>query len=226
MEKDKIVTWKDATEGMNDSEKLALFEQAAAMGIRAEDPIWILVLGVRQAEQAKAWSGQAAQAAGEAADRIRDEIRGLPEKLQEGAASGAEAIRKNILEGGEDLEKSIREAVVLGGRGILSGFQKAQAQFVPGLEAAAEIKKKEIVQDWQAALAGAVKNHGRSEFTKSVIFTVIALILMIGASNYVSFQYGENVEAAAEKVCNGNGWVIKKDEAGVPGCFKRLGGTK
>ena len=199
------------------------------MGIRADDPIWILVLGVRQAEQAKAWAGQAAEAAGEAADRIRDEIRGLPDKLKEGAVAGAQEVKIAIAQAGKEIGTVWAMAGGEIQKRVAQSIQSEADNFTKKIGAAAEVKKAEVVQDWQAALAGAVKNHGRTEFTKSVIFTVAALLILIFGACYLSFEQGERGgEATGLKIggnfriftdCNLPGWKIEKDQSGNPWCI-------
>ena len=196
-------------------------------GISEGDVTWVLVLLALDAQDSKVWAGQAAQAAGEAADRIRDEIRALPDKLKEGAAAGAQEAKIAMAQAGKEIGMVwVRAGSEIQAR-VAQSIQSEAENFNKKLVAAGEIKKKEIVQDWQAALTGAVKNHGRSELTKSVIFTVIALILMIGASDYLSFQYGMSAEQAAEKVCHGNGWELHTHRrTGDIYCLKRMGVPK
>jgi len=188
-------------------------------GIHEGDVTWVLVLLAQDAQDSKEWAGRAAQAAGEAADRIRDEIRGLPDKLKEGAASGAEAIRNNIWSGGQDLEKAIKEAVVVGGRGLLAGFQKAESQFVQKLEAAVEEKKKEVIQDWQAELATAARKNESIRAWKWLAIGAAAMIIGISGSYLAGAQNGPVFGPMAESWhgfinCEEPGWKIKELEDG------------
>lgn len=65
-------------------------------GISEGDVTWVLVLMLLDAKDSKLWAGRAAQSAGEAADRVRDEIRSLPEKIKEGL-TGADTLIREIV---------------------------------------------------------------------------------------------------------------------------------
>ena len=64
--------------------------------IDERDPVWQLVVLAIESEISKQWSCKAAEAAGVAADRVRDEIRGLPEKIKEGLTGSDTLIREIV----------------------------------------------------------------------------------------------------------------------------------
>jgi hypothetical protein len=64
--------------------------------IHEDDAVWILVAIAIESEVSKQWSCKAAKSAGEAADRVRDEIQMIPAKIKEGLSGSDDLIREIV----------------------------------------------------------------------------------------------------------------------------------
>lgn len=227
MADEKIVTWRDATEGLSDAEKLALFEQAAALGIRADDPIWILVLGVRQAEQAKAWAGQAAQAAGEAADRVREAIHSLPEKIKESAGAGVEAVKETVGSAGAAAAEEVKDAGMLVGKALVQVIRNESEIFRSGLVSSGKAAKEQTLEELKADLSHAVNSALKTRFTTTVLLSVLSILVIVAGAYIFGAQNGPlfgpmSKEYSHFLACDKAGWEIKEFEDGNH-CFPYSG---
>lgn len=159
-----------------DDEKIKVLELAHKHGIPDGDPVWHVVLLVRDAQNAQSWACQAAQAAGEAADRVRDELRALPDiiktaemesanarldvliktagaKIAEMAANAEAQIRVQADKSGRDLRIIQAEA----DRAIAEAQKQASVQFTGEVKKAIfEFRKKISLEVLLGALSGAL----------------------------------------------------------------------
>ena len=145
-------------------------------GISEGDVTWVLVLMLLDAQDSKNWAGQAAQAAGEAADRIRDEIRSLPEAVSAGAIDGAEKAKKALEAAIVAAMRQSAGDIAAQGRELRGQVQSALSAFVPALKD----KEDEVVRAWRANLAAAAKADRAGTETKWMwIGLVTALFLLL-----------------------------------------------
>ena len=157
-------------------EKVRALELARKAGIPDGDPVWRVVLLALDAQDSKTWAGQAAQAAGEAADRIRDEIRGLPGAVSAGAIDGAEKAKKALEAAIVAAMRQSAGDIAAQGRELRGQVQSALAAFVPALKD----KEDEVVKTWRANLAAAAKADRAGTETKWMwIGLVTALFLLL-----------------------------------------------
>ena len=153
-------------------------------GVRKEDPVWTLILLILDAQDSKTWAGQAAQAAGEAADRIRDEIRGLPGAVSAGAIDGAEKAKKALEAAIVAAMRQSAGDIAAQGRELRGQVQSALSAFVPALKD----KEDEVVKTWRANLAAAAKADRAGTETKWMwigLVTALFLLLAGGAGGWV-----------------------------------------
>lgn len=157
-------------------EKVRALELARKAGIPDGDPVWRVVLLALDAQDSKTWAGQAAQAAGEAADRIRDEIRGLPGAVSAGAIDGAEKAKKALEAAIVAAMRQSAGDIAAQGRELRGQVQSALSAFVPALKD----KEDEVVRAWRANLAAAAKADRAGTETKWMwIGLVTALFLLL-----------------------------------------------
>ena len=165
-------------------EKVRALELARKAGIPDGDPVWRVVLLALDAQDSKTWAGQAAQAAGEAADRIRDEIRGLPGAVSAGAIDGAEKAKKALEAAIVAAMRQSAGDIAAQGRELRGQVQSALSAFVPALKD----KEDEVVRAWRANLAAAAKADRAGTETKWMwigLVTALFLLLAGGAGGWV-----------------------------------------
>lgn len=177
-------------------------------GVRQEDPVWMVIRLILEAQDAKTWAGGAAKAAGEAADRIREEIRSLPDQIRESAGAGGEAVEKTVKEAGVLAAGEVRSAGLDVGKALIAAIRKEGGDLEKSLKTAASGKKDEIVGGWLVDLSAAASKHQTAKLWKWVSVGLLAgvLFLVAGASGtwyYMSRQVSEislSCSALGEKI--------------------------
>lgn len=199
-------------------------------GIEEGDVTWTLVLMILDGQESKEWAGGAAKAAGEAADRVRDEIRGLPEKIKESAGAGGEAVKKTVEDAGVSAAEEVKKAGIDVGRALVGAIRKEGGDFEKTLKATASSKKDEIVGGWLVALDSAAAKHQAARLWKWASVGMLAglLLVLFGAWGGWFYFSGKTEVAQAPPPpplsldCSGAGEERSKDSNGMPICIRHL----
>jgi len=80
-------------------------------GVQKEDPAWTLIQLILEANTSKEWAGKAAQAAGAAADRTRQEILGLPKVIIASVGSGMNVAANKLKEAEDKIIEGSKKAI-------------------------------------------------------------------------------------------------------------------
>lgn len=164
------------------------------------DPTWILLRLAVEAQDAKVWAGGAAKAAGDAADRVRDEIRGLPEKIKTGAETGAEAAKKTVEDAGIGAAKEIRDAGISVGQALVGAIRKEGDDFGEKIDKVAGKKKKEVVDEFKRDFDRTIQTAIKVSYSKGVIL----IVLMFTALFALSGAIGWSVKSIRDDACVGS----------------------
>ncbi len=131
---------------------------AAEQGItHANDPFWPVVASMANGMAA-------AKAAGEAADRTREETQKIPDMVYKGAISAGSDLKSQVVQAGQSIIDAAQTRAEALQEKVDAAIAKAAAagsavlkKAVAGLGAAAEKRKDELTQEMQAAAAKAAE---------------------------------------------------------------------
>lgn len=168
-------------------EKIAVLELAHKYGIPEGDPVWHEVLLTREAVKAKTASCDAAQAAGEAADRVRDELRGLPEVIASGAAGGAERIKEIVSGAGETASTMVLSAGQRVGEALLAVFNNESSEFSRKLKIEASQARSDVLAEIERDLAKAVSRSAKTEWTKTLLLSIVSVLFFVGLALWAGY---------------------------------------
>ena len=181
------------------------------------DVSWTFVLLVLDAKEAQFWAGQAAQAAGEAADRIRDEIRGLPDGIKVSIAKGLEEAAGNFAK--------VSTATVAAAS---AEIHKASAMEKAAMAQALKIAMGEAIQQAVGEIVHntnvlSLKTQSRKWLTIGAASVTICISLLAGVGGWWVFEKGEGAGEGIGltvgagfshlMLCDRPGWkvVVKND---------------
>lgn len=205
--------------------QLEIMKTAHRYKVDENDPTWILISLILDAQDAKTWAGGAAKAAGEAADKIRDEIRGLPEKIKESAVTGGESVKEAVRNAGGAAAGEVRNAGLDVGKALIAVIRKEGGDLEKALKGAAAGKKDEIVGGWLVALDAAAAKHQTARLWKWLSIGMLAGALFALAGAGGTWFYMKSLPPQLSTFtgdCTGSGEERTEDSNGNPVCFKHL----
>jgi len=166
---------------------------AHKLKIDESDPTWILLRMTVEAQDAKEWSGKAAAAAGEAADRVRDSIVSLPSAISRGTADGAGQVKQIITDAGLEAGGEVKKAGFEVGTTLLGVFTTEKGKLISAIKSEtdnfhsailgdSEAAKKAVLSTIKSEIARTAGHAVKIEWTKTLVLSVVFIVcLIIGA---------------------------------------------
>ena len=144
-----------------------LLTKGSDLGVHgADDVIWSIVASVINATTA-------AQAAGEAAARVKTAVQGIPAAIHDGAAKASADVRASI-------ETAIRGTINTAVSSAAQAGADALRQAAKDLPAVARAEQGRIVQEWRSALASAARDSAFAGFFQRLSVNVAVLAIFVG----------------------------------------------
>ena len=205
---------------------------AYKLKIDESDPTWILLRMTVEADFSKEWAGKAAQAAGEAADKVRDSIVSLPSAISRGAADGAGQVKQIITDAGIEAGGEVKKAGFEVGTTLLGVFTSEKGKLINAIKAEtdkfhstiagdSEAAKKAVLSTIKTDIARTAGYAVKIEWTKTLVLSVVFIVcLIIGAGGI-----GYAVKSINDGSCVGKDRHIWEND-GKTFCMVRLKETK
>ena len=217
----------EATKEMDPESREKALRIAHKYQIGEEDPAWTFISLLLDAQAAKEWAGGAAKAAGEAADRIRDEIRSLPDKIRESAGAGAEVVKETVGDAGAAAAAEVKDAGMLVGKALVQVIRNESEIFRSGLVSSGKAAKEQTLEELKADLSDAVNSALKTRFTTTVLLSVLSILVIVAGAYIFGAQNGPlfgpmSKEYSHFLACDKAGWEIKEFEDGNH-CFPYSG---
>ncbi len=210
-------------------------------GVRPEDPLWVIIVLILKAQEAKSWAGKAAEAAGTAADSVRNAIEALPARIKSSVGDAGGDLRQTIRAAGDDSAKSIMTAGVEIGKALIDAIRKESSGFEKNLLKISEKKKDEVVNGWLKSLSEAARAHQTVNRTKWFVFGLLSALVFLAAGAgagwyYMSGKLDQLRLLATEKIrqvesesggtvslsCNRPGEKTFTDKTGARYCYRLI----
>lgn len=146
-------------------------------GVKQEDPVWTLILLILEAHEAKAWSGQACKAAGEAADRTRNEIRNLPSTVKIAVEEAMTSSAGSIVAAADG---EVQKSVAAGKASMADALNKTMSDAVT----------KAIDQIVKSTAAVALKIQARKWLQIGIVTNAIVIFVLAGGAGWYGYKAG------------------------------------
>ena len=185
-------------------------------GVKQEDPVWTLILLILEAHEAKAWSGQSCKAAGEAADRTRNEIRNLPSTVKIAVADAMSSAAGSIVAAADG---EVNKSVEAGKAAMAKALSEAMSDAVT----------KAIDQIVKSTSVMALKIQARKWALIGGWTSVILVMVLVSGASWEAYKTGLSGGKSAGVAIGGNfshfidcdrpGWEIRVLDNGQTWCF-------
>lgn len=175
-------------QGLSAEQREKALKLAHKYGIPEGDPVWEVVLLALEAQDAKTWSGQAAQAAGEAADRVRDSIVSLPSVISRGAADGAGQVKQIITDAGVEAGAEVKKAGFEVGKTLIGAIRTEADKFHSSIAGDSEAAKESVLSTIKSEIARTVGHAVKTEWTKTLTLSVVFIVCLIIGAGGIGYE--------------------------------------